>query len=121
MCKGIIPPLSAIARREVQLMFAPAVLDYGGMAATSDRIVGPIAASVAAMAASEVLRALRWGNLFLGAWLVLAPVTLDFPARAWVNSSVAGVALALTALVRGRMKYHFAGGWIALFRRARVD
>jgi hypothetical protein len=41
------------------LMAAPAILGYGGTAATNDWIIGPRAATIAAVAASEVLRSLR--------------------------------------------------------------
>src|SRR5687767_1665798 len=60
------------------LMAAPAALDYTGAAATSDRVVGPIAASVACMAIWPVLRSLRWVNVVLGAWLVAAPWLLGY-------------------------------------------
>jgi hypothetical protein len=96
----------------VWLMFAPAVLDYGGSAATNDRIFGPIGASIAFVAIWEVTRPLRWGTLPVGCWLVLAPLVLGYDdAAPAVSSAAAGAALAVTAFFGGATESTFAGGW----------
>src|SRR5688500_7976224 len=64
----------------IWLMTAPAVLDYGGAARTTDRIVGPLVASIAVIAVWEVLRPARWAVLPLAAALVIAPWMLGYDA-----------------------------------------
>jgi hypothetical protein len=98
----------------VWLMAAPDVLGYGDPAAANDRIVGPVAASVAIIALSESTRSVRWVNLALGAWLCTAPWMFGFPATAAANSFACGVLLAVLSMVRGRLRYRLAGGWRAL-------
>lgn len=100
----------------VWLMAAPAVLDYGDPARTSDRIVGPIVASVAFVAVWEVARALRWVNAISALWLLLAPWVLGYGPAAAANSLAVGVLLLTLAAVRGSMRQRFGGGWRALGR-----
>lgn len=57
----------------IWLMAAPAALHYAGVASVNDRIVGPVATECAIIAISEVTRPVRWGNVALGLWLVIAP------------------------------------------------
>jgi len=99
----------------VWLMAAPAVLGYGGAARISDLIVGPVAASAAIVALSEVTRALRWATLPLGAWVIVAPWLLGAPAAARVSGFVAGAVLMAVAPVRGRLRERLGGGWRVLW------
>ena len=103
----------------IWLMAASAVLGYGGAAATSDRIVGPIAASLACVAIWPVLRPLRRLNALLGAWLVAAPWLLGYAAdaAALAGGTVTGVLLAATAILPGRRIVNQGGGWSAIVRR----
>jgi hypothetical protein len=98
------------------LMVAPAMLGYAGAAAASDRIIGPLAASVATIALTEVMRPLRWVNLGLGFWLLAAPWVLGYATAATLNSSVVGLSIAVAATVRGRIQERFGGGWLSLWR-----
>jgi hypothetical protein len=100
----------------VWLMAAPAVLGYHGPERTSDRIVGPIVAALSIVAASAVMRALRWAVLPAAVWLVLAPWVLGYGGGAKLGSILVGLALAALAPVRGRVAGRFGGGWRALFR-----
>lgn len=101
----------------VWLMFAPAVLGYGGALAVSDRIVGPCAASFAAIAMGKCTRGVRWWNVPAGVWLVLAPLVLPGVVLGGGVSSVAsGLALGSLSMVRGRVEVRYAGGWGALIR-----
>jgi hypothetical protein len=103
----------------IWLMAAPAVLGYGGAARANDRVVGPLAATVAAVAISEVTRPVRWANLLTGAWLFAAPWVLGSPwAAAW-NSLFVGAALAALALAGGTVKGRYGGGWSAVWRPTR--
>src|SRR5215207_3520539 len=75
------------------LMAAPAVLDYAGAARTNDRIVGPLAASFAVIAIWEVTRPLRWANVALGVWLLVAPWLLGADRAPLLNETAAGLVL----------------------------
>jgi hypothetical protein len=99
----------------VWMMFAPAVLGYGGEAATSDYVVGPLIASFGLIAAWEITRALRVCNLVLGAWLATSPLYLSHLSRAsLLNAVVCGAAVFALSLVRGKSKHRFGGGWAGL-------
>jgi fatty-acid desaturase len=98
------------------LMAAPAVLGYGRPESTSDRILGPIIASLAAVAIWEVARELRWLNLLFSIWLVLAPLVFSFESTAMVNSMAVGLAIAGLSLVRGKLSEDYGGGWSMLWR-----
>lgn len=96
----------------VWLMFAPAVLGYGGVAETNDRIVGPIGAAIAFVAIWEVMRALRWGTLPVGIWLIVAPLALSYDdGAAIVSSVVAGLAISLSTFFGATISATFGGGW----------
>jgi hypothetical protein len=97
-------------------MAAPAVLGYSGAAATNDRIVGPLVASIAIVTVWEVLRPMRRLNTAFGAWLILAPWLLGFPLPATLNSLLAGVSLIALSLIRGKRKQCYGGGWSALWK-----
>ena len=99
----------------IWLMAAPAVLGYGAPAQTADRIVGPVAASFAIIAISEVTRALRHVNLLLGAWLLLAPWLIGYAVVPTVNSLLVGAAMIALSRVRGPGQEEFGGGWLKLW------
>lgn len=96
------------------LMAAPAVLDYGDPAATSDRIAGPLLAAMAFLAVFQITRGLRWANVPVGAWLVAAPWILGFPGDATVSSMLAGLAALILAPTGSTDQNRYGGGWIAL-------
>jgi len=99
----------------VWLMAAPAVLGYGGAAATNDRIVGPLAAALSVVALFEVTRPLRWLALPLGLWLLAAPLALEHTAAATCSDLLTGAALVALAPLGGRVRSRFGGGWSALW------
>lgn len=100
----------------IWLMAAPAVLDYGGKAATNDRIVGPVTITFATIAIWESTRSVRWVNVILGVWLLLAPRILMYgPTSPKINSLVAGVLMIAFGLVRGPIEQQFGGGWRAIW------
>ena len=78
----LLPALAGI-----WLMMSPAVLGYADPARANDRIIGPIVASLATIAMWEVSRPLRWVNVVLGAWLLVAPWLLGH-----IRPLVAGIA-----------------------------
>lgn len=100
----------------LSLMAAPTLLDYGGTWRINDTVVGAIAASVAIIATSEVLRPLRWINVLLGAWSIMAPAVLGLGQAPLGHRLLAGLLLLSSGLVRGRITTEFGGGWSSLRR-----
>ena len=98
----------------VWLMAAPDILGYDGAAALNDHILGPVIATLAAVAAWEATRPLRWGNLPIGLWLIVAPWLLGYETVPLLNSTAVGLLLVATCTVRGRIRQRFGGGWSAL-------
>lgn len=97
------------------LMAAPAVFGYVQSAAEfSDRIAGPLAATFAAIAVGQSVRAVRLWNVPVGAFLVIAPLLFDYPLAGAINAVLSGVALIALCAVRGRVSERFGGGWRAL-------
>lgn len=100
----------------VWLMAAPAVLGHAGTTAgSSDRFVGPLIASIAFVAASEITRPVRWANLAGALWLLVAPWILGFPMSAAVNDVIVGLAVGvLSPLGKADLAARFGGGWSSL-------
>jgi hypothetical protein len=99
----------------VWLMFAPSVLGGAEMVANSDRLIGALIVTVAAISTAEVVRAFRFLNLLFGIWLLIAPWALAGATSAgrW-NDVVAGLMLLALTLPRGlvREKYARWDRWI---------
>jgi hypothetical protein len=107
----MIARLAAVAAG-IWLMFAPAVLGYGGVAENNDRIFGPIGAAFAFVAIWEVLRPQRWVTLPVGVWLVAAPLVLGYDDTGAIISSIgAGLVMAVSAFLGGDVTASFGGGW----------
>jgi len=100
----------------IWLMAAPSVLGYHGAARVNDRIIGPIVATFAAVAITEVTRGCRWVNPPLGLWMIVAPALLGGPTPAIVNGLLVGPALVAMSLIKGRVEERFGGGWAVLIR-----
>lgn len=100
----------------ILLTASPALLSYGGLAASHDHLVGPFVASLACIAAFEATRSLRFVNVVLGAWLLVAPWALHDPAPALWNSLAIGVLLMLCSVRGRRAEGSLGGGWWALLR-----
>jgi hypothetical protein len=111
----------AVTLLGVWLMAAPAILGYGTPASTVDRILGPLAASLAVVAMAEATRPVRHANLLLGLLLVVAPWVLGYPGTAALNSVAVGLAIGVLSRVRGSVKERFGGGWSAVWRGYRAE
>jgi hypothetical protein len=101
----------------IWLMIAPAVIGYSGAPAQLDYIMGPVAASIGYIAASEILRGLRYLNIITGAALLAIPLILSFAGPATICNLATGAALICCSLVRGRLNKHFGGGWVSLLHK----
>lgn len=79
--------------------------------ADSDHLVGLLVVTFSIIALAEVGRAIRFINLPLGAWLIVAPWLLDgivSPLAIW-NSVICGVLLIALAIPRGTVRNSYAG------------
>ncbi len=104
----------------IWLTAAPDLLHYGGQARTNDYIIGPLIMTFAMIAMSESTRSVRWINVLLGNWMVIAPVAFDYSIAQALHSQALGLAVALTALIKGSMVERFDGGWATLWRRSEL-
>jgi hypothetical protein len=98
----------------IWLMASPSVLDLDGSARISVLIAGPLAVSVAVVAASEIGRGLRWINVLIGAWLLVSPLIRGFGMSAAINSLVAGALLIAFSLLGCHISGRYGGGWRSL-------
>lgn len=99
----------------IGVMAAPDTLGLSESVANAFHILGPIAASIAGMAAYDVLRGLRRAHLLVGPAIALAPVVLGGEMTAIVVGVIAGVALSLLAFPGPPKRGKFGGGWPAVF------
>ena len=94
------------------LMFTRLMFGMSGSAANGDHVVGALAITVSIIATAEVARPLRFVNVLLGGWLLLAPWLLE--GATWSGTAfdvVAGVALIGLGLPRGRRSAEHYAGW----------
>ncbi|MGH9039793.1 MAG: hypothetical protein ACRDZ3_06145 [Acidimicrobiia bacterium] len=98
----------------VWLVAAPALLSYAGEPAGDfHRVVGPLAAGVALIAAWDATRGLARALLIAGPALALAPVVVAHSAAAVANA-LACAALLAAAAPFGGTSGPLGGGWRAL-------
>ncbi|OQW32320.1 MAG: hypothetical protein A4E19_20040 [Nitrospira sp. SG-bin1] len=94
------------------LMAAPDVMGYEGPERVVDHIVGPLVVSTAIIAMAEVTHSVRWVNVALGLWLMLAPVLLNYgPLHIGARSALIGGMILLLSFFKGRGRERTGGGW----------
>ncbi|OLC50564.1 MAG: dTDP-glucose 4,6-dehydratase [Acidobacteria bacterium 13_1_40CM_65_14] len=94
----------------IWLMVAPALLHSSGVAADSDRLVGALVLTVAAISTAEVARALRFINVLFAVWLIVGSWAMgDMPSVAHWNDMSAGLIVFLLTLPRGAVHERYAG------------
>jgi len=98
------------------LMAAPDLLDYRDPARTNDHIVGPLLFTFACTAAFQSTRGLRFVDLMLGIWLLIAPLVFGYWGEPLINSLACGLGVVVLSLIRGPITVQLGGGWPALWR-----
>ena len=100
----------------IWLLMAPWILGYSGSTAdTVDRVVGPIVLFFAILAIRQVTRTARFALLLPSLFLILSPWLLRYSAGAPVAcSELVGMAIAILAVIPGRITKQTGGGWLAL-------
>lgn len=112
MARGVNVPwnLGLAAAIGLWLMASPSIFETTGWAADSNHLFGPLVTVVAVCAWAEVIRPLRYLNIALGAWIIVAPWLLTGAEMAAVaNNAVIGLALIALSLPRGAINQHYAG------------
>jgi hypothetical protein len=95
----------------IALMLSRVLFDTSGAGANSDHVIGSLVITFSIMALSEVGRPLRFANVLLGAWLLIAPLILTgYGGLGAAASIIAGLLLVALALPRGPIKGHY-GAW----------
>ena len=106
----------------IGLMATPGVLGLSEPVADAYHILGPVAASIAGIAASDVLRGLRRAHLLVGPAIALAPILLGGEPVAIAVGVVAGGSLTLLAFPGRSEPGKFGPGWpMLLGSRAPAD
>lgn len=101
----------------IALMAVPSLVGYEGAAADIDHIIGPLAASIGIMSASQILRGLRWVNLGLAIILLASIPFVSRPGSGILAALVVGAILAATATVKGEVEDSYGAGWRALWTK----
>jgi uncharacterized membrane protein len=103
---GVTAPwtLTASAAIGLWLMFSPAVLGSHGGAADVDHVAGALVLTFSVIAMAEVVRPVRFVNVFLGAWVLLSPWIAQGASTSarWLDA-LAGLAVVALALPRGSL------------------
>jgi len=108
---GVPWNLAAMAAVGIALMLTRLLFGTEGAAANSDHIVGALAFTFAVLAFAEVTRAIRYANVLLGVWAVLAPFLLGGYSTVGAIAVVsAGIALILLSFPRGDIHSRY-GDW----------
>ncbi|WP_276255566.1 vitamin K epoxide reductase family protein [Halomontanus rarus] len=95
----------------VWLMLSPTVFGTTGLMADSSHLVGSLVVSFTVIATGEPARAVRFLNVPLAAWIVVAPWLLaGVPTIAAVNATVAGILVLAASFPRGPIEDRY-GGW----------
>ena len=105
-------PLVALTGLGGLLMFSRLLLGNQASMANSDHVVGALVITVAIIATAEVARLLRFVNVPLGGWLVLAPWLLEGASPVGKAASVVlGLAIIGLSLPRGRRSDEHYASW----------
>jgi len=93
------------------LMLSPTLFGTTGLMADSSHLIGSLVVSFTVIATAEPARALRFLNVPLAGWVIVAPWLISgVPAIAAINATVAGVLVVLLSVPRGPITDRY-GGW----------
>lgn len=102
-------------------MFTRLVFDTTGAMANSDRLVGALIVTISISAFAEVGRSLRFLNVPLGLWLIIAPWVSQGANSmfASIASVACGLAVVLLSIARGRIADSY-GNWDRFIVRSQL-
>lgn len=93
------------------LMLSPTVLETTGVLADSSHLVGALIVSVTVIATGEPARAVRFANIPLGAWVIVAPWLFGAPPVAALNGVAVGALVGLLSISRGTIRDEYGEWW----------
>jgi hypothetical protein len=99
----------------VLLLAAPGLTGQSQPEALLAQLGGALIAGVALVAASELMRGLRWLTATLGLVLVASEAVVGASGPMGLFASLSGTAVTLLSLLPGSQRHVFAGGWRSLF------
>jgi nucleoside-diphosphate-sugar epimerase len=111
---GVTFPRTLVASIAIGVLLMSTRLVFGtdGAMADSDHVMGCLVITIAVTALAEVGRPVRFLNVPIGVWLIIAPFVLDGAGTTAVIASIAlGAALIALSLPRGRLSGEHYGGW----------
>lgn len=95
----------------IWLMCAPTILGIMHPAADSNYIAGPLIVAFSIISMSEVIRGLRFVNLFFGLLLISAPFWMEgFSSAGIASNLIIGVCIALLSFRKGMIRERY-GKW----------
>ncbi|WP_265109101.1 vitamin K epoxide reductase family protein [Halosolutus halophilus] len=95
----------------VWLMLSPTVFGTTGLMADSSHLIGSLVVSFTVIATGEPARAVRFLNVPLAGWIIVAPWLLaGVPTIAAINATVAGALVLVLSVPRGPIADRY-GGW----------
>jgi uncharacterized membrane protein len=111
--RGVTFPVTLLLSIAIGLWLTFTRLTFGssGHMADSDHLVGALVVTFAIIAFAEVGRAVRFINIPLGVWLIVAPWLLEginSPIAVW-NGVIAGLLVVALALSPGTVRDSYAG------------
>lgn len=112
--RGVTLPWTLVvsAGLGVWLMFSRLTIGTTPPLADSDHLIGALVITVSVIAMAEVARPLRFLNLPLGAWLVIAPwITAGGGMVSATSGVAAGLLIMALSLPRGRRSREHYGSW----------
>lgn len=102
----------------IWLMAAPYVLGYLDTSAEmNDRILGPFIACFAIVAMGETTRNVRYWNIPLGLWMVVAAFVFAYPTAGMISAVVCGLLTVVLPLKPRKIDTPYAGGWTVLWKK----
>jgi len=88
----------------VWIIFSPFIFGYKNSIADSDHLVGALVVTFSVIAMGEIVRYIRFVNILLGLWIILAPFLLEGSTKAIIfNALVCGILLILLSFRKGKI------------------
>ena len=101
----------------ILIMALPGWMDFNGVAANNNHIVGPILITIAIVSMSDVSRNALYFNSLSGVWLMMSPFFLDYPSTPALINSILAVVIILSSIQKRHRKKRFGGGWQSLLQQ----
>ena len=94
----------------IWLLFTRLTVDSSGTMANTEHLIGSLVLTITVTAFAEVMRPLRFLNIFLGLALMITPFILNTSAVSAITTGLCGLALIAFSIPRGKICFHY-GTW----------